>query len=155
MSHLKKSKQPEPPTQPKKDNVKLFLKALGILIVILIAVTIMKAYVAASVQNDLTITVSKKLGIQPATVDYDITDTDDIRYRIIENQRWFEEKVSIPAEDRYNKFQEGGMFTIHTHGIYIPALSMYPNIITIQQALSIEKPCPKNETLEQNHPEGI
>lgn len=156
MSHIKKSKQPDEPqpaTPPKRDNANLFMKALGILVIFLIAFTIAKAYVAASVQNDTTITVQKKLGIQPATVDYDITSTDGTRYTMVGNQRWFEEKVSIPAEDRYNKFQEGGMFTIHTHGIYFPILSIYPNVITIQQALSIEKPCPKNETLEQNHPE--
>ena len=155
MSHLKKSKEPEQPKPPQSDNARLFMKAMGILIVFLIALTIAKAYVAASVQSDTTITVQQKLGIQPYTVDYDIVSTDGNRYTMFGNQRWFEEKASIPAEDRYNKFQEGGMFTIHTHGISVPALKMYPNIITIQQALSIEKPCPKNETLEQNHPEMI
>lgn len=155
MSHLKKSKEPEQPKLPKKDTAYLFVKAVGILIVILIAVVIVKFYIAASIQNDTTIIVQKKLGIQPFTKDYDIIGDNGIRYTIAGNQRLFEEKVTIAAEDRFNKFQEGGMFTIHTHGIYFPALGMYPNIITIQQALSIEKPCPKNETLEQNHPEGI
>jgi hypothetical protein len=155
VSHLKKSKEPDQSKPPQSNNARLFMKAMGILIVFLIALTIAKAYVAASVQNDTTITVQKKLGIQPATVDYDIISTDGIRYTMADG-RWFEPATpNFPAEMRYDKLQEGGMFTIHTHGISFAPLSMYPNIITIQQALSIEKPCPKNETLEQNHPEMI
>lgn len=118
-----------------KDPVTVIMYVLGVVIVIGVLLLAAEAIIFTSVSEDKTIVVDKKIGQPSGSTQYYITDTDGNEYVLGDS---YGVKNSV---DRYDRLQEGCMFTIHTHSLRFAPLHMYPNIITVQQAISAEHVC--------------
>jgi hypothetical protein len=92
------------------------------------------AVISVVVTDDRTIVVQEKLGAHGENGNYLVIDTDSNVYSVEDNYLL----GSFDASNRYAKLQSGGMYKIHTHGIRLPLLSWYPNIMSSTQAISLE-----------------
>jgi hypothetical protein len=118
-----------------RDPATVLMYIIGIIILTGVLILVAEELIFITVSDDITIVVDKKLD-QPTTYrQYHVTDTNGNEYILAD---YHGVKGSW---ERYEKLQEGCMFTIHTHGMRFAPLRMYPNIIKVQQAISAEHVC--------------
>jgi hypothetical protein len=123
--------------------MKTFAGFIVVMVIVTIAmiwcgVLIAGAVFSLYVTEDRVVTIQEKLGAHGEKGQYLIIDTEGNVYSVEDNYLL----LSFDASNRYAKMHEGGMYSVHTHGIRYPLLSWYPNIMEIQQSVSVEKPCP-------------